>query len=311
MEYRDSRRQAIAAANGLAWFSVALGLAELLAPEDVARAAGIRPHPRITSGLRAAGVRDLAAGIAIFLQPGRPGPLWARVAGDATGLSFLAAALRSHDADPTRGAVATAALLAVAALDVVTAQRLARGRNSGPRRPESVEVTSSVTVNRPIEEVYRFWRNLANLPRFMAHLEEVRVIDERRSHWRAKAPAGLSVEWEAELVVDREQERMSWQSLPGSTIQNSGSVTFARAPGARGTEVRVQLRYSPPAGRVGAAIARLFGEEPAQQVRDDLRRFKQRMETGEVAVSDGPALWRPAQPAKAPAAGSRLAGVRA
>jgi uncharacterized membrane protein len=311
MDDHGTHRQAMAASTGLGWFSVALGLAEMMAPRDVARAAGINPHPRITSALRLAGARELAAGIAILSHPDRPGPLWARVAGDAADLTMLAVAHRSHGFDAGRGLAATAAVLAITALDVATAQQLAATGQTEPRRSDVIDVTSSVTVNRPIEEVYRFWRNLTNLPGFMAHLEEVRVIDDRRSHWRAKAPAGLSVEWDAELVVDREQERLSWQSLPGSTIQNSGSVMFSRAPGARGTEVRVQLRYSPPAGRAGAAIARLFGEEPAQQVRDDLRRFKQRMETGEVPVSDGPAMWRAAQPAAAPAAGPRLTGVRA
>ncbi len=124
------------------------------------------------------------------------------------------------------------------------------------------------------------------------------MLDNRRSRWTAKAPAGMSVQWDAEIVQDQDGEWLAWRSLPGSQVENSGSVRFAAAPGARGTEVRVQMEYTPPAGCVGRVIAMMFGEEPEQQIREDLRRVKQLMETGEVTLSDGPGLWRPAQPAK-------------
>jgi uncharacterized membrane protein len=148
-------------------------------------------------------------------------------------------------------------------------------------------VSKSVTILRPREEVYRFWRNLENLPRFMMHLESVNVTGDRRSHWVAKAPAGTHVEWDAEIVADRASELLSWKSVPGSDVPNEGSVRFADAPADRGTEVRVEFQYDPPAGNAGAIVAKLFGEEPGQQITDDLRRFKQVMETGEVVRSDG------------------------
>jgi uncharacterized membrane protein len=162
----------------------------------------------------------------------------------------------------------------------------------------ALHVSKTVTVNRPVEEVYAFWRDLENLPAFMDHLESVRVSGDR-SHWRAKAPAGLSVEWDATLVEDRPNERLAWQSDPGADVPNVGTVRFVRAPGDRGTEVHVDLRYDIPGGKLGAAFAKAFGEEPSQQIRSDLRRFKQVMETGEVLHSDasihrGP---HPAQPA--------------
>jgi uncharacterized membrane protein len=129
----------------------------------------------------------------------------------------------------------------------------------------------------------------------------VQVFDERRSHWKAKGPAGSSVAWGAEIVEDRPNERIAWRSLDGAEVDNSGSVRFVRAPGGRGTEVHVEIRYSPPAGAVGAMIARLFGEAPDQQLADDLLHFKQVMETGEVVLSDTSPegthlLQRPAQP---------------
>jgi uncharacterized membrane protein len=148
-------------------------------------------------------------------------------------------------------------------------------------------VSKSVTVNRPIADVYQFWRDFENLPRFMQHLEAVEVMGVRRSHWVARAPAGKQVEWDAEIVDERRNELISWRSLDGSDVRHAGTVRFREAPGDRGTEIRVELDYDPPAGAIGSAIAKLFGEEPSQQLRDDLRRFKQVLETGEVVLSEG------------------------
>lgn len=150
-----------------------------------------------------------------------------------------------------------------------------------------LDVRRSVTVNRSPDEVYRFWHDLENLPRFMQHLEAVRTTGERRSHWVAKGPAGTTIEWDAETLEDRPNELISWRSVGKSDISNEGVVRFTRAPGDRGTEVHVELRYDAPGGKAGAAVAKLFGEEPGQQIRDDLRRFKQVLETGEVLRSDG------------------------
>lgn len=172
------------------------------------------------------------------------------------------------------------------------------------RRRPTTELTSAVTVNKTPQEVYDFWRGLERLPRFMQHLESVEWLDERTTRWRAKAPMGR-VGWDAELVDDVRGERIAWRSLPGATVPNEGSVDLRPAPGGRGTEVRVHLTYSVPGGRVGRGFARLLGEEPHQQVEDDLRRFKQVLETGEVVRSDGSPeghrasrqlLQRPAQP---------------
>lgn len=146
---------------------------------------------------------------------------------------------------------------------------------------------TSITINKPIGEVYAYWLDFERLPSFMYHLESVTDSGGGRSHWKAKAPAGASVEWDAEIVEQIDGEVISWESLAGASVENRGSVRFIEAPGDQGTEVTIDIDYSPPGGAVGSVIARLFGEEPRQQVKDDLRRFKQVLETGEVVVSDG------------------------
>jgi uncharacterized membrane protein len=149
-----------------------------------------------------------------------------------------------------------------------------------------MQARSAVTIRHPVEVVYGFWRDLTNLPSFMAHLESVTPSGDGRSHWTANAPAGATVDWDAEIVEDTLNRRIAWRSLEGSKVANSGSVTFTPAPGGRGTEVRVELTYDPPGGALGKVVAKLFGKEPQQQVSDDLRRLKQVLETGQVVVSD-------------------------
>lgn len=302
-------------AIGLGWFSIALGAAELAAPRTLARLVGVRPTPQAEAILRGYGAREIAAGLAILAQPDRPQWLWARVAGDALDLGSLGAAMGDDSTDRGRAAAATLAVAGVTALDVICAQRLGQASERAALQPrarqhEHVRVEQVATINRSIEEVYQFWRNYENFPRFMRHVKSVEVLGNGRSRWRAKAPAGMTVAWEAEIVQDTENEWIAWRSVEGSQVYNTGSVRFRRAPGARGTEVRVQLEYHPPAGAIGRSVAWLFGEEPEQQVKDDLRRFKQLMETGEIPLSDGPSLWRAAQPAANPEQIRRLAGVR-
>jgi len=162
--------------------------------------------------------------------------------------------------------------------------------------------TKSVVVNRQPGEVYAFWQDFTNFPRFMLHLDEVRDLGGGRSHWVAKGPGGMPVEWDAQTTQDRPNELIAWRSLPGADIDNEGSVRFERAPGGRGTLVRVNLRYDPPAGVLGKAVATLLNTEPGQQVSDDLRRFKQLMETGEVVRSDASIhlTMHPARPPERP-----------
>ena len=136
-----------------------------------------------------------------------------------------------------------------------------------------IRVEERVIVSISPERLYRFWRNLENLPRFMRHLESVRVIDDRRSHWTTKGPAGSKVEWDAEIINEVPNELIGWRSVNGAYVDHAGSVHFSRVDGR--TEVRVLLRYDPPAGALGATVAKLFGEEPSQQIREDLQRLEQ------------------------------------
>jgi uncharacterized membrane protein len=148
-------------------------------------------------------------------------------------------------------------------------------------------VVRAVTINLPRSEVYAFWRDFENLPRFMKHLESVTVLDGRRSHWIAKGPAGSKVEWDAEITTDDPDSLIAWRSIGDSDIDNSGSVHFSDAPGDRGTEVLVQLSYDAPGGAIGRGIAKLFGEEPKLQVREDVQRFKALIETGVIPTIIG------------------------
>ena len=171
--------------------------------------------------------------------------------------------------------------------DTAGGRGLRSSENVSVRGERGTKLEKSVTINRSPEELFRFWRNFENRPRFMNHLESVHVTGGNRSHWVAKAPAGTTVEWDAEVYNEKENELIAWRSLEGADVDNAGSVRFERAPGGRGTVVRVVLKYDPPGGVIGAAVARLFGENPEQQVDEDLRRFKQLMETGEVATTTG------------------------
>ena len=152
---------------------------------------------------------------------------------------------------------------------------------------QPIKVEKTVTINKPADELYRYWHNFENLPTFMKHLKSVKVHYQKRSHWIANAPLGNSVEWDAEILEDRENEFISWASVEGADVDNSGFVRFQKAPGDRGTEVKIVLEYNPPGGILGATVAKLFGEEPEQQIGDELRRFKMLMEAGEIATTEG------------------------
>lgn len=160
---------------------------------------------------------------------------------------------------------------------------------------QPIKVEKTVTINKPAEELYRFWHNFGNLPRFMKHLKDVKVHNNKRessghatrSHWTTSGVLGGSVEWDADIIEDRENELIAWASVEGADVDNSGSVRFQPAPANRGTEVKVVTEYNPPGGAIASVFAKLFGEEPEQQIGDDLRRFKMLMEAGEIATTEG------------------------
>jgi uncharacterized membrane protein len=344
-------------ANGLGWFSIALGLAQLVAPRQVAQLIGV-DEGASQAVMRAVGLRELASGLGILSQPSSQRANWikARVGGDVMDLALLGKAYVAGGNDQTKVTTALVAVAGITALDLFCSQQLDsqqsdsqqsgmgqdgaqyaaqqsgpqmkqqsdfrsgedRGQNrrdpgrTGQRQQESrqipvgkeekgIHVVKAVTINRPPEELYQFWHNFENLPRFMSHVQSVQTLDDRRSHWKVNAPANMSVEWDAEIIDDQPNRRIAWQSLPDAGVRNAGSVRFEPANGGRGTRVTVELQYEPPLGKLGATVAKLLGEEPEKQVYDELRAFKQVMELGEVTRSDG-SLWgpqlaqRPAQP---------------
>jgi uncharacterized membrane protein len=150
-----------------------------------------------------------------------------------------------------------------------------------------IRVDRAVTINCPRAQVFRFFRDFSNLPRFMKHVKSVRDDGGNRSHWVVKAPAGRTVEWDAMIHNEFENEMIAWRTLPGAHVDHAGSVWFKDAPGGRGTELKVELQYNPPAGALGAVLSKLWGEEPSQQIEADLHSLKQILEAGEILTTEG------------------------
>jgi uncharacterized membrane protein len=272
-----------ALAEGLGWFSIGLGTAQLAMPRALCRIAGVSDRSRNAALMRGRGVTEVAKGLAILMRPKPTKWFMARVVGDALDLALMTGALARNGDRRSRVLLALANVGAVAAADATELQRL-RSNEAPPT--QGLEVTKAITVNKSPDEVYGFWRDFENFPRFMTHVESVRAREDDKSQWVVKSPTG-TVEWDAEVIDEQPGALIAWRSLPGSSITNRGSVRFKEAPGGRGTEVQVELRYEPPAGTLGVAVAKLMGEEPATQLSDDLRRFKQVIETGEVVRSEG------------------------
>lgn len=296
-------RSADRLAQALGWFSIGLGVAQITAPRRVARMIGVQDTDRNKNVMRAVGVREIAAGIGLLSDPKPTGFAISRVVGDVMDLAMLANAMSSTRNERGRTALATAAVIGVGALDVLCSEQLATTvpRVVHPAKSaQGTRIRKSVTINHPIEEVYAFWRNFENLPRFMNHLESVRDMGSGRTRWRSKpASEGVSgLEWDVEIIEDIANELIAWRTIGISEVTGSGTVRFTAAPGGRGTEVHVEMRYDPPGGAVGARLARFFRDVPGIKLENELYILKQILETGEVVHSDssihkGP---HPAQP---------------
>ncbi|SMP78496.1 SRPBCC family protein [Noviherbaspirillum suwonense] len=265
-----------------------LGIAQLLAPRQVTRSTGVHAHPGV---VRASGALSIASAASILTR-GAPQSLGlARLASIALELTLLGSSV-SHAARRGRGsrlALAGAGVAAAAMLDMGAAVKQGARQTMGERTTESgaLVVEKCITINKSPDDCYRFWRNFDRFPEFMQHLEAVEKITDTRSHWKARAPIGANVEWDAEISADQPGELLSWHSVDGADVDNGGTVRFEPAPGGRGTIVRVEMQYKPPGGKAGALVAKLFGENPSQQMDGDLRRFKQLIETGEITTTEG------------------------
>src|SRR6185369_1860616 len=187
--------------------------------------------------------------------------------------------------------VTGAAILAGAGLAYAAVKTIQSAADDVARE---VHIETSIAIGKSREELYSFWRDFRNLPLFMRNLESVSEIDGGKSHWVAKGIGGTRIEWDAEIYNEKENELIAWRSLENADVVNAGSVRFEEAPTGHGTYVRVAVNYNPPAGKAGAALAQLLGAEPRQLIKEDLRRFKQMMEAGEVATIDGQTSGRAA-----------------
>ena len=272
--------------RGLGRFSIGLGAAALVAPRAVGWLSGTR-SPTL---MRLVGARELVAGIGILTQRDRAPWLWSRVIGDTFDIAALCLAWTRGERRGRAG-FALAAVVGVTALDLLAAARLSGG-TAGSRIPglsgsTDVYLERSIAVGKSPQECYRFWRSFENLPRFMQSLESVRQLDERRSHWVAKGPMATRLHWTSEITAERPGEELAWRTLDDSGAAHAGSVRFEVAPAGRGTIVRVSLHYSPLGGALGVGLVRLLGHDPQSRIREDLRRFKQVMEAGEIPTTRG------------------------
>jgi uncharacterized membrane protein len=294
-------RRADKLAQGLGWFSIGLGTAQILAPRAMSRLVGVKDADGNAGLMRALGLREIAAGIGLLTDPKPTGFAAARVAGDAMDLALMVNTLSTPENDKARALLATTVVLGAGLIDVLATEELARttpGVEHAEQSAEGLMVKKSVTVNRPVEEVYEFWKNFENLPRFMKHIDRVVGTGENTTRWSAGSSQGLSVAWDVQLVEDRPNELLSWQTIGVSDVTGHGRVQFSPAPGGRGTEVRAAISYQVPGGALGTRIARIFRDVPGVKVENQLNVFKQIIETGEEVHSDssihrGP---HPAQP---------------
>lgn len=271
----------------LGWFSLGLGLAEIAAPKKVAKLAGLSNGRGV---VKAFGVREVISGFAVLAAPVAKYGLWARVAGDLLDLAVVGKGLAESESLKRRRRLKTAAaaILGITALDLYSSYKETAGdgysRTRGAALPEPVIARESVTIKKPAEDLYLRWRNFSKLPRFFSFLEMVEEISEKQSRWKLKSFAGLNIEWVAELLDDKPGTVISWRTIEGSDISHAGSVSF-KATGRGGeTILTAELQFTAggrPSSRINKAINWL-GEH---KLKHDLRRFKQLMETGEIATT--------------------------
>ena len=269
----NGRQSAETLAVGLGWFSIALGVAELAAPHSVARFIGVTPTEKTITTLRSYGAREMGAGLAILAQPDQARWLWSRVEGDAVDLASLGAVMNSPTTDTRRAMFATAAVLGVTALDVLCARQLSE--QSKDEYDDSYAETRAAGGR-----LHAKRDNRVRVSESVTINESMERVEERWSNLET-------------LPESLRQCRRASDGGPERAI-----VEFRHAPGGRGTEVRVEMEYAPRGGVLGAALAKVVGADPTGQVRQDLKRFKQLVETGEIVLSDGPSLQRPGQPAE-------------
>jgi uncharacterized membrane protein len=262
---------------------------------------GVESKAETLAMMRVVGAREIASGLGILTQA-KPTPwLWSRVGGDAMDIALLRSAMSSPQADQNRVATATAAVIGIAAIDALVSTRQATSPDEGGQASSdqgAVRVASAVTVQAPVEDVFSYWDGFQGLPRFMSDAASVEITGDRQSRWTVPAPVGTSVEWDVQITDSTPNERIVWQTAEGSRIAASGDIHFRTAAGGRGSQVIFAAEFTPPGGDLGKKIAQPLAEVFGTKITNDLRRFKQLVELGEIVHSDdsivpGP---NPAQP---------------
>lgn len=257
-------------ARGLGWFSIGIGIAQVVAPRTVARLCGVPVPPPL---MVLCGLREIVCGVGLLTQD-EPQPwIRTRLAGDAIDLAGVGAGALVPGAERRRLAVAGAAVAGVGALDAYCSRELARRARQLPPRHE----TLSVEIDRDAQTLYGYWRELANLPQVMSHVSSVQEIDETHSHWVAGGAGDTRLEWDVEIIDDVPGQRIAWRSVEGSSRFHAGSVQF-QPLGERTTQVTVDLLYERPPATILSALATLFGLDPSRAARADLRSLKRRLE---------------------------------
>ena len=269
------------AAAVLGWVSIGLGIGEILAPRALSRLIGTTRQPRM---MRLMGIRKLAAGVGMLTQERPAGWLWARAGGD---LLDVAGLLRAGDPAHRPSRRVGAALAAVGGVTALEAIFVRRWQAAAPNAEPVLRFSASAAINRPPRECYQYWRNLENLPRFLKRVKSVQVNEDGRLHWIARGPAGKEIAWDSEIVEDVPEERIAWHSHGGAFVPDSGSIRFESIRGGEGTIARLHVTYgfSLPAGR--EAVRAFLGRDPGRRLRASLMRFKQLVETGEIATTEG------------------------
>jgi hypothetical protein len=254
--------------KGLGWFSIALGVTELVAPRGLAKFIGIEPDGKVPLVTRLFGLREIAAGALLLSKPTSPYGGWNRVFGDLIDLMTMGVAMKRGSTHRGRNVFALANVLGVTALDAYHGVRESRRKLGEPMR-------RAITINRRPEEVYAMFKNFERLPEFMEWIESVERIDDDLTHWRVKTPAGV-IEYNAETIEDVPGKKIAWRTMPDATVPNRGCVEFLEAPGGRGTEVLLEMQVAAPLGKTIASA----------ESKGDLRRLKQMLELGEIVKSD-------------------------
>jgi uncharacterized membrane protein len=268
-------------AQCLGWLSVGLGLAALFAPRKMGEITGLDGRHGL---VRMVGARELASGVGLLTQTRKTPWLWSRVIGDAMDLAALVSAHTGTERGRSRAIGAAAIVAAIAAADVAASVRTSRRQT---RVVPDIYLDRTIIVNKTPRECYDYWRDLRNIANFTHRLEKVIPLDERRSQWIMKVPGGRRIEWVAEIIEDKPGERLRWKTAEGAPFKVAGAVNFEPAPGGRGTFVTLGMHYHAPGGSIGAALARFLGPDPFGEVRENLRRFKQLIETGEIPTTTG------------------------